>query len=155
MANRKPIRINLNDYEHVKTESDLKEHVGLIIIPQNNLPPMYFRKPIKVIEIEDVDNAVWFKDIRISKNGEQHEYAKRVEWWFNQALNDRDYKELINQMFNRNGYDVKKDWEKAKCFLIASDKTTRKTYIHQFINKWMTRGMNRQIEYNHRKTKGY
>lgn len=152
----KTVKIDLNDYELVQSQEDIEGHTGLIIIPvktsETDVPtPRYFRKPITVIEIEDVNSAVWYKDIRISKKGTDAEYAERVNWWYDNAIRDKEYTSILNQSYNRNDFPIKKEWEGSRMYLLRQMPSTRKTYIHQFVNKWMNRGMmmhlNRKNQY--------
>lgn len=153
----KPKVFDLNKWEKVKTEPELDGYQGLVIIPPRlengtQLPSIYYRRgEVKSPEIEDVSTIEWFKDVRISKLGHGVEYAKRVDWWFDNALKDEEYRQIINDTFNRNGFDVKISWEKAKNDLKRYTPSDRKTYIHRFVWNWMIRGMKNYLSYKERK----
>lgn len=156
MSKKKPTKLNLNDFEQVTTVEELQDHVGLILTPKklNNgtqLPNLYFRKPIKVIEIEDVDQVEWFRDIRISKEGTLDDYAHRVKWWFENALKDDKYKTILNDTFNRNGFEIAKSWALAENYLYKLTPSQRKTYIAAFVWRWLSRGMSNHLRYSKEK----
>jgi len=147
----KPKVIDLNKYEIVNSEEELEGYTGIIITPLRMVdgtqpPKLHFRKgKPKVHEIDDVDSTVWFKDIHISNKGEDHEYAHRVDWWFDNALKDEDYRQIINETFNRNGYELKMAWEKARNWLKGQTPSARKTHLHKFVWNWLTKGMSMQL----------
>ncbi len=145
------IKIDLNKWDVVGSKDDLEGYSGLTITPKklvNGIQPddIFFRRgKQQVPEIENVEEAVWYKDCLISKNGSLEDYIKRIDWWFESALNDEDYKEIINNTFNRNGFDIKMSWEKAKNWLISRNQSSRKTYIHKFVWNWLSKGMTMQL----------
>jgi len=147
----KPRKINLNNWEPAESEDDLKGYNGLIIIPRKTeggiqLPSIYFRQERNAVpEIIDTDSAMWFRHCRISLLGEPEEYSKRIEWWYNNAMHDDEYKTILNDTFNRNGFDLKMSWEKSKNHLNMLNDSERKTYIHKFVWNWLSRGMSWQI----------
>lgn len=147
---KKITKINLNDFEQVKTREELEGHTSIIITPKKHgdkqLDDIYFRKPITVIEIDDVDNAVWYKDVRISREGTIEEYTKRVEWWYDNAIKDADYRAILNATYNKHGFDIKSAWEKSKYFLYGLTPAGRKTYLAQYVNKWMSKGIARHLQ---------
>ena len=100
----KPKKIDLNQYELVDSEDDLEGYTGIILIPKrlrdgSQPPSLFFRKESGIIHIVDVDNAVWFKDCRISQAGSQMDYIKRIDWWFENALKDEEYKQILVAMY--------------------------------------------------------
>jgi hypothetical protein len=146
----KPKKIDLNKWELVYNIEDLDGYQGLIIIPKRlvdgrQLPDMYFRKDQIVSLIENTTNIIWYKDCFISNKGTDFEYSKLVDWWFDSALKDEEYKTIINDTFNRNGFDVKISWEKAKNWLKTCVPSERKTHIHKFIWNWLSKGMTWQL----------
>jgi hypothetical protein len=147
----KPIKINLNNWEVVENENAIEGYSGMIITPKklvNGIQPadLYFRRgELKVPEIEDVTTAMWFKDCHISNKGSEIEYANRVDWWFDSAISDQQYKTIINDTFNRHGFDIKMSWEKAKVWLKQQNGSSRKTFIHKFIWNWLSKGMQWQL----------
>lgn len=138
-------KINLNDFEQVHSEEELEGHTAIILTmktPEGSpkLPDLYYRKPIKFIEFKNLDGVEWFKDIRISKEGTQEEYSARVKWWFEKAREDKEFREIVNNTFRSNGFDVVASWNSAMNYLLMLDKSKRKTYIKQFVWNWLTKG---------------
>lgn len=141
MSNQK---YDLNDYEIVGSKEDLTGFKGLIIVPRRledgtQPPELFFRKPLNVVYLKDIDNIKWHKNIQISKQGSDKEYGQLVDWWFEQARNDVDYKEMIKDNYHRFGFNVPESTEKAIIHLKTKD---RKTAIHKFFIKWLTKGLN-------------
>lgn len=149
----KPKVINLNDYEKVKSKDDLDGYIGLVIIPAKlengiQLPSIFFRKgTLKHNEIKDVGSVEWFKDIRISKEGDDTEYASRVDWWYDHAISNDDYRKIINDSFNKHGFDVKKNFDMAINYLKKFNFSARKTYIHKYIWNWLTNSMHQYLKF--------
>ena len=149
----KPKKINLNQWEKVDTISDLDNYQSLIITPiklsdGTQLPDIYFRKGIKKYdEVLDVNTTKWYQDIRISKDGNDDEYGKRVDWWFEQALDNEDYRSLLNTNFNKHGFDIKKSWDMAQNYLKRFNYSSRKTYIHKYVWNWMVRGLHQHMKF--------
>jgi hypothetical protein len=153
----KPKRLNLNKWTRVETEDATEGYDTLIITPQRYVdgtqpPELYFKRGEPLIpDITDTDNSVWYKDCHISKQGSELEYCKRVDWWFNNAENDEEYKEIINATFNHHSFNVKMSWDKAKIWLKRQLPDCRKTYIHKFVWNWMTKGIQMQLRREERK----
>ena len=154
-------KIDLNKFELCNSEEDILEgQSGLAITPlrlADGTQPrtLYFKKGVpKQVKIRDVENTVWYKDAHISSEGEDHEYAKRVDWWFDNAMKDQDYKDIINGTFDRNGFIVRESWEKARNWLKKKTPSARKTHIHRFVWNWMTDGMRMQLERLEKKRTG-
>jgi len=150
----KPKKIDLNQYEVVSSEDDLIGHSGLILIPKKNKDgsqpqTFYFRKPSGVVHIEDVDNSVWTKDCRISTAGSQMDYIKRVEWWFENALKDPEYREILISMYknavDNYGFNMKYRIEQTKGWLQSLEGSARKTYINKALMSSMNRGVTAAI----------
>lgn len=150
---KKVTKINLNEYEKVETREELEDHTGIVLILPN-IPDkeLYYRKPIKVVEFKDLSEVEWFKDMRISKEGTEAEYASRVDWWFDHAIEDSDYRTILNQTFNRNGYDIKGEWERARNWLKGQTPAARKTYLAKYVWNYMVKGMNSWL---YKKDKGW
>lgn len=147
----KPKKINLNTWERVQELPDLDGYQSLILTPHKledgtQLPDLYYRRGLsKFLEIDKVDEVDWHKNIRISKEGTETDYAYRVRWWFENAEKDEEYKEIINSTFNRKEYPLKTEWEKLKYWLIRQSYSSRKTFIHKFAWNWLTRNMHRHL----------
>lgn len=147
----KPKKIDLNQYVRVIQKDELDGYQGLVIIPTKlidgtQLPELYFRKgEPKHEEISDVDNAMWNKEVRISNKGNDFEYAHRVDWWFENALENSEYKTMLNNTFNKHGFDVRMSWEKAITWLKQQVPSARKTYLNKFIWNWLMKGLRWQI----------
>jgi hypothetical protein len=146
----KPKKIDLNSWERVDEQEDLEGYNGLIIVPQKledgtQLPPLYFIREAAKQYIEDITNAVWTKNCEISNKGEQSEYSKRVDWWVKNALDDEEYRTTLNETFNKHGFNLKLSWDKAFITLKGMIPSSRKTYLHKYIWKWLTRGIQWQI----------
>ena len=149
MATRK---IDLNKFELVSSEDEILEgQTGIIILPlrlkDGTQPPaLHFRKGLpKQTQVKDVTDVCWTQDTHISKDGTDHEYARRVDWWFDEAMKDEEYKETINETYNRNGYQLKVAWEKARNWLKSRVPSARKTNIHKFVWTWLNKGMLQQL----------
>jgi len=149
----RPKHINLNQWEKVKTFEDLDGYQALIITPSKmsdgtQLPELYFRKGIsRFNEIKDISSTNWTKDIRISKEGGDNEYSLRVDWWFENALNNKEYREIINTAFNKNNFDVKKHWNMAQNYLKKFNYSARKTYIHKYVWNWLSNEMHKFLKF--------
>lgn len=145
----KPKKIDLNKWERVDNAEDLDGYQALIITPLKasngiQLPDLMFRKgQQKHNEIEDVDSVEWNKEIRISKEGGDDVYAYRIDWWFNNASQDEQYRKFINDNFNKNGFDVKRSWNAAQNYLKKFNYSSRKTYLHKYVYNWLVTGMHR------------
>lgn len=144
-------KIDLNRWERVASEEDIENYRSLIIIPLKlidgtQLPPLYFRqgKPLEPL-IEDVEGVQWNKMIRISNLGDVTDYCKRVDWWFNNALADDEYKTILNDTFNKYGFNLKVSWDKAINWLKGCTPAQRKTYLHKFIWNWLNKGLTWQM----------
>jgi hypothetical protein len=140
-------KIDLNKWEMVGSENDLENYQSLIITPRKFIdgtqpPVLYFRRGAGLKQlIEDTTQVNWSKNCEISNKGTPEEYSERVDWWFDNAIENDEYKTIINDTFNRNGFDVKMSWEKAKMWLKRCVPSKRKTYIHKFVWNWMSGGM--------------
>jgi hypothetical protein len=149
----KPKKINLNQWEKVDQLSDLDNYQSLIITPVKlidgtQLPDLYFRKGIKKYnEVEDISLIEWFKDIRISKEGTDEEYSQRVDWWYNKALENDSYRELINSSFNKHNFDVKKAWNMSQNYLKKFNYSARKTYLHKYVWNWLSSEMHKWLKF--------
>ena len=140
----------------VKTEEETDDFSGLIIIPKKSsdntqLPPIYFKRIPKYVELRDVDDIAWNKEVRINSSGTEEEYGHRVDWWFEHAISDVNFKKMINENFDKNGFNVKMSWEKAKTYLKTVPNEKRKTYLYKFINNWLLKGYQWQLD---RQSKG-
>jgi hypothetical protein len=101
----------------------------------------------KQVEVEDVSEIEWNKEIRISKDGDDDTYGSRVDWWFDQALLDDDYRKLINDNFNKHGFDIRKSWNMAQNYLKKFNFSSRKTYIHKYVWNWMSNGLHQHLKF--------
>lgn len=140
----KPKKIDLNKYTNVKSEDELYGYHSVIIIPAKlsdgtQLPPLYFRGGEEDLII-DVTDAEWTKDCKLCTTGSQEEYNKRINWWFEQAMLNPDYRSFVNETFHRLGFNVKESWEKGRAWLMSQVGSKRKGYIHKFIWNWMKQG---------------
>jgi hypothetical protein len=147
----KPKKIDLNQYELVDSEEELDGYTGIIVIPKKlhdgtQPPVLHFRKESNIIHIVDTDNATWFKDCRISQAGSQMDYIKRIDWWFDNALADEEYRQILINMYktaaDKYGFDLKKRIDQSKGWLKSLNGTARKTYIHKSFIDSMNRGVN-------------
>lgn len=135
----KPVKINLNDYEHVPTIDDLEGYQSVILTPimlkDGTQPPtLFFRKGKKKDPlVSDVTGLVWSKDICIDNKVSEDQYVKLVDWWFGEAIKNEEYKKLINGMFFKNGFDPKITWESCLTYLKTCNPSKRKTHLHKFI----------------------
>lgn len=142
----RPRKINLNDYELVASKEELKGFAGIIITPSrtpDGYQPMdlYYRKDFEGPRcLKDVDGMEWFEDAHISKSGTDIDYAKRVEWWFNGARSNPEFKEKVNHTFNKYEYDVITEWERACAWLKGRAFSGRKTNIKKFVWSWLSKG---------------
>lgn len=149
----KPKKINLNQWERVKTADEMEGYQGLIIVPialpdGTQLPNIYFRKgEFKHNEIDDVESVEWNKDIRISKEGSDDEYAERVNWWYSNALTNEEYRQLINTEFNKEGFDVKKQWNLSQNYLKKFNYSARKTYLHKYVYNWLRNEFHKYLRF--------
>lgn len=147
----KPIKINLNKWVKVNDGDNIDGYQTMYITPQKldngtQLPDIVFRKDELIIPLlEDCSDVTWEKSIHISNRGTEEEYSKRVDWWFDSAIQDPEYRNNINESFNKNGFDVRMSWEKAKQWLKYCTPSKRKTNIHKFIWNWLNIGMNWQL----------
>jgi hypothetical protein len=162
----KPRKIDLNRWVRVNSIEDTDGYQCMIIVPQRLIdgtqpPDLFFRKgEPSVPKIEDINSSVWYKDCQISNNGSNIDYNKRVDWWFESAENDEEYKEIINNTFNVKdehnpayGFNVRNSWEKAKGWLKRIPlQSARKTYLHKFIWNWLTGDINK---YMRKQERGY
>lgn len=143
--------IDLNKWEKVSSEEDITGYKGLVIIPikmpDGTKPPnLFFRQgDPRSDDIIDTDSVIWTKKSSISNKGSQEEYNKRVDWWFSNAENDIEYKGIINDTFNKYGFNVKMSWEKAKAWLKNCIPSDRKTNIHKYVWNWLTKGFQWQL----------
>lgn len=140
----RPKTIDLNKYTNVKSKDDLTGYHSVIIIPAKlsdgtQLPPLYFRGGEEDLII-NTEDAVWSKNVKISTVGSQEDYNKRVNWWFDQAYANPDYRSFVNETFHRLGFNVKESWEKGRVWLMTQVGEKRKGYIHKFIWNWMKQG---------------
>lgn len=149
----KPKVIDLNKYERVNTPEELDGYQGLVIVPVKlgdgfQPPNIFFRKGIKKHnEIENTDGVEWFKDIRISKEGDDETYGQRVNWWFDQAILDDEYRKLINDNFNKHGFDIRKSWSMAQNYLKKFNYSARKTYLHKYVWNWLSNGLHQHLKF--------
>lgn len=148
----KPKKIDLNDYEQVVNKDDMNGYSGLIIVPKKStegiqLPEIYFRRKSTVDLIENIEEAIWHQNVRIAITGTDADYHRRVDWWVENALNDEDWRGIINQTFNQKEFNVKASMEKAihylKTIRIASK---RKSFLHKFFWNWFLTGFNWQLQ---------
>jgi hypothetical protein len=149
-------KIDLNDFDLIKSKDDLGESNGYLIFPVKypdgtQPPPMIWaRKGNTFITITDIDNAVWFKDCRISITGSDAEYAKRVDWWISSALADDEWKEIVNNTYNKHGFRVSDSLNKAIMWLKTRMPSARKSYLNKFLNNWFTKGVHMAIQSKNR-----
>lgn len=141
----KPKKIDLNKYTRVLSEEDLTGYHSIIIVPAKTsdgtqLPSLYFRGNQEQNIISDITGVVWDKEARISILGTQEEYNDRVNWWFNEADKNSNYRDFVNQTYSRMGFHVRDSWEKGRIWLLSQEGNDRKSYIHKFIWNWMQKG---------------
>lgn len=142
----KAVKVDLNELELVKTKEEFGECGGFIIIPRRaedgTTPPVMFwkKKDSPFMTITDTDTAMWFDGCRISITGSDAEYAKRVDWWVSNAMANDEWKQHINSIFNKKGFKVSDEFDKAIRYLKTCPMHQRKSFIDKFLKNWFTRG---------------
>lgn len=147
-------KIDLNEFELIRSEDELGESNGYRIFPVKYAdgtqpPPMLWkRKENNYVTIEDVDNVVWIKELRVSTKGSDTEYAKRVDWWIENALADDEWKTNINNTYNKHGFRIKESMDKAVAWLKTRTPSARKSHLHKFFQNWFLRGLHKAMYSN-------
>jgi hypothetical protein len=114
-------------------------------------PVLFFRRGEKEPEhVIDTSTTEWNKDVIINKFGTIEEYSQRVDWWFDEAIKNEEYRTIINEQFRKHNYDVRMAWEKAKVWLKKQTSSSRKTHIHKFLWSWFNKGLAMQLNRNQR-----
>ena len=62
------------------------------------------KKKYKKEIVLDLKDAVWKKSILISKAGTDSEYLERVEWWYENAKKDEDWKATMRKVYTNVSY---------------------------------------------------
>jgi len=138
-------RLNLNDYELVDTPKDFEGYNGCVIIIPKRLkdgsqpPEMYWRKTGQYL-ISDIDNETWTKNCKISTSGSHEEYARKVDWWVDNAFNDPEYKEIINNTFGKYNFNIRMSLDKSIAWLKGRTPSQRKSHLHKFFWNWLLKG---------------
>jgi len=141
----KPKRINLNNYQKVNKEEELEGFSSLIITPfkqpDGTQPPIVFlRRPAKGGALAvDIETDDWSRKAVISTVGSEAEYNKRVAWWIDNALKDPEYKQMVNDAFANNGFNLKGEFEKIKGWLLMCNESQRKSHVDKFVKKWLNK----------------
>lgn len=152
----KPKRINLNDFERVEKETDLEGYQAVILTPlkvkigDEWMQPedLYFRKPVRGERpVENISNAVWHKDVVISTLGSDYDYGRRVKWYFDNALEDVEFKGMINDTFDKNGFNIRQHLEWMQPWLKKQTLSCRKSHLKKFIWDHLTKDYNKHISY--------
>jgi hypothetical protein len=146
----KPKRINLNDYEQVKTEKDLEGYSAIIITPLKfadgmQAPDILFRRKAKYKAISDTEGVIWDQNTVITTATTPLKYASLVDWWVESALADEEWKFKINNTFGKNGFDVKMSMDKAIKWLKTCKPSMRKSHLNKFFNIWFNKGFDRYL----------
>lgn len=131
--------LNLNNY----TIADENEW-DLQIIPkrESNTPvlKLYFKRTNFDDGVVDTEGVKWKKTIKISRRGTDEEYQARVDWWFDNAANDEEYKkELESSFVDILGNALIPTVKLTKAWLIRCPSYKRKNYINRFVYGWLSR----------------
>jgi len=147
------IIIDLNKYEKV---AELPEFDGLKLIlqtpdGQEPIPPLFFIKKNKQNLIKDPEGVVWNPNIKIDMYGNPEQYAKLVDWWFDNMLEDEETKTIFNDM-SRNatekGFNLKAKVEDLRAWLKKCQKSKRKSTIKMFLMRNISNEVTKLLKYH-------
>lgn len=141
--------MNLNKYEVTKERSEADLIIYLFEVEGKEQRPLMLKhKTSKDFSyLSNVTNAVWEQSVRISTEGTQEEYNKRVDWWFDGM--DDSYKSQIAAVAKNatdRGLDIKTSAMKCRMYLKNANKSKRKSFLSKFFTTWIERDVKNCLE---------
>ena len=151
-----PRILNLNNYVATTNPHEASLKIVMQELPDGSIPaPLYFigkRSKRYAVNIDTLESAKWNPRIMIDIDGTPAEYKEIVDWWFNNAQDDSDYKQTLAESFESLKDPVKHiknahHWLKTEAayFVNGVGKyTKRKKEIGKYLENWLRRQLERQ-----------
>jgi len=145
--------VDLNKFEPI---DEMGDYDCLKLILQDakdgsKIPPMFFIKKNRKYLVKTPNEKPWHSNLKIDRYGTKEEYTALVDWWFEEMMNDEEYKaELNNSVKNATdkGYNLKGDVEKLRVWLLNAQVSRRKCDIRGYLNTCITKNVLSWLKYH-------
>jgi len=151
-----PKSINFNDYERVK-EGEHTLKITLFKLGDGSTPPILYLKSKKAkpdTTIEDVrlGKKAWCSTVHIDGKCQPSDYIALVNWWFDSAHNDKEFREFVLLNFG-DLKDLNVQIDKCQNWLKTDAATSTDTMgswnkrvkdIKAFMTKWLRKNLRQQ-----------
>lgn len=90
---------DLNNYERIDKPEDFNCLTIILQTPEGHDPKDYTFHYIKKNRknlVESPEGVIWHRNIKIHQYGTSEEYGALVDWWFDEMMEDVEYKETLN-----------------------------------------------------------
>jgi len=149
--------LNLNNY--VPTTDQTKATLKIVPLAAEDGsqgPPLFFigkRSKRFMVTPENMDDALWNKNVFLDDKLSPRDYMTVVDWWFDKAQEDEEYKEIIGATFKHLN-DLSVQINKAHRWLLTTGAHTvsgsgkfnkRKKNIGKFLDHWLNKALDNQM----------